>query len=157
MRLLLRRLRGVLGMALTWSLGWATAGAILASARAYVDARTGATGSFDIPALIMIWGAVGFVAGGMFYVVLSIAERRPIFDSLKGTRIAAWGALAGSMLPAFFTLATANPPADIAVGAVLGAASAVGSLWIARSNSDSADRWSLDAGTGARRYLHRSS
>lgn len=133
MNVFLRRVRGIVGMALTWSVGWAIAGTVLALLNRHVATRTGVGTPVSVLTLAAIWGALGFATGGVFGLILRFAEYRKVVDSLEGFRMAAWGAVAGSVLPAVYTIATGNPGADIVVGAALGAASAIGSLWIARS------------------------
>lgn len=94
----LRRLRGAIGMGLTWAAGWALFGILLGVASrilpglpwdAFFDV-------FDAPLPAM--AVPGFVGGALFSVVLGIAGRRRRFDQLSMPRFAAWGAAGGLLL-----------------------------------------------------------
>lgn len=90
----LRRIRGAIGMGLTWAI----AGAFLGFLMEFVDP----TGE-----IVDIWPAAlaypGFVGGVAFSAVLGIAGRHRRFDELSLPRFAAWGAVGGllvSLVPA---------------------------------------------------------
>lgn len=153
----LRRIRGAIGMGITWGVAWAVTGLGIGVASLvtpflpwdvffrYFDA--------PLPALAV----PGFI-GGLFYsVVLGIAGRNRRFDELSLPRTAFWGALGGLLLalfPGFMVLvglaSLGRPDASLlfltAVFGVpfmvLGAASATGSLMIARK----AERRALPGG-----------
>jgi hypothetical protein len=105
----MRRIRGAIGMGLTWAIGWAIAGLLIG------------VGSILLPGLP--WGAFlevfdaplpalavpGFFAGVFFSTVLGVAGRRRSFDELSLPRVAAWGAVGGLLLTLF-------PFALVAVG-----------------------------------------
>ena len=165
----LRRVRGAVGMGLTWAAGWAAGGILIGVTSllfpglpwwdaffAFFDA--------PLPALAI----PGFIGGALFSGVLGVAGRRRRFDELSLPRFTAWGALGGLLLglvPATLValgLATLRP--DLSVGVItatlavpltiLGAASAAGTLALARraerrellASGASAD----DAGLGER-------
>src|SRR3954469_4905035 len=104
-----RRLRGALGMGLTWAIAWAIGGMSIGVASLLFPGVL--SGSFftafdaPLPALAV----PGFFAGVFFSVVLGVAGRRRRFSELSLPRFAAWGALGGVLLIAF-------PFALVAVG-----------------------------------------
>jgi hypothetical protein len=129
----LRRVRGAVGMGLTWAAVWGPAGVLLGM---IVDPD----GSMD-----EMWVAVGaypgFVAGVVFSAVLGIAAGRRRIDELSLARVGGWGALAGLLvgaLPFAVGAATAELPHSrlgaVVIGsiALLSAVSAAGSLALAR-------------------------
>lgn len=129
----LRRLRGAVGMALTWGVAWAVPGLLV-----------------GVPQ----WILVGLIAGAGFSVVLGIAERRHRLEELSLPRVAAWGAVGavGSALVAMPLLLLISGGAlavlpFLSVVAGLGAGSAAGTLAIARK-ADTGN--ALGAGRSAR-------
>jgi uncharacterized membrane protein YjfL (UPF0719 family) len=139
-----RRVRGALGLALTWAVG----GAFLGFAIEMVhNVWPNPLGS-----LVDIWpAALGYPAffGGLaFSAVLGIAARRRRFDELSLPKFAAWGAVGGllvSLIPAAMVtvgLASLNVPvwqitAALAGPLILGTAvAAAGSLALARMAED---------------------
>jgi len=135
----LRRIRGALGLGFTWALGWAPIGALLGSALWIIlDPPVGWLALAEINA--MAFGALGFAGGTLFSMVLGVAEGRTRFDELKLPRFAGWGAVGGLLLggltvAAGFWGAGGIPLIGITVvggATLLGAASAAGSLWVAR-------------------------
>lgn len=130
----LRRVRGAIGMGVTWALVWAPVAVLIGLV---VDPD----GSMD-----EMWPAIGaypgFLGGVVFSTVLAIAARRRGLDDLSLSRVAAWGAAAGLLVGALpFTIGepTSDRPvwilASVVIGTitVLSAASAAGSLALARS------------------------
>ena len=117
----LRRLRGALGMAVTWGIAWA------------------------VPALLVgvpAWILAGMIAGAGFSVALGIAESRSGLDQLTPKRVAIWGAVGtvGASLvamPLFLMISggALKVLPFLGVVGVLGAGSAAGTLAIARSGS----------------------
>lgn len=123
----LKRIRGAIGMGLTWALAWFGAGVILLLIVG-PDAA-------DVP-FPFGFGMFGFFAGAAFSTVLGIAEGRRRFDQLSLPRFAGWGAVGGLVLSGIFV-----PVAGLGGGALLvlapvfalaSAASAAGSLALAR-------------------------
>lgn len=138
----LRRIRGAIGMGLTWAIAWFGAGVILLLVVG-VDAA-------DVP-FPLLWALLGFLAGVTFSGVLAIVERRRRFDEMSLPRFAGWGAVGGLLMSGIFALAAAlageTAPLEhlVLLGPVFslaGAGSAVGSLALARRSED---RGSLDA------------
>ncbi|MBW3572917.1 MAG: hypothetical protein KY467_17610 [Gemmatimonadetes bacterium] len=129
----LRRIRGAIGMGLTWALVWAPVAVLIGMV---VDPD----GSLD-----EMWPAIGaypgFLGGVVFAAVLGIAARRRRLDQLTLARVAAWGALAGllvGVLPFTVGESTSKLPlwllASVVIGSItlLSALSAAGSLALAR-------------------------
>jgi hypothetical protein len=130
-----RRIRGAIGMGLTWAAAWGGAGTIVMLGFLLV------TGSRPDAPFPLMFSAFGFVAGVIFSSVLGLVEGRRRFDQMSLPRFAAWGAAGGFLLSAAFVLAVslAGDPAFlwnlVAAGpvfAVAGAGSAAGSLALAR-------------------------
>lgn len=105
----LRRIRGAIGMGLTWAFGWAIAGVLIGVASILLPALPWDSffEVFDAP--LPALAIPGFFAGVFFSTVLGIAGRHRRFSELSLPRFAAWGALGGVLLSAF-------PFALVAVG-----------------------------------------
>ena len=105
----LRRVRGAIGMGLTWAFGWAVAGLLIGVSSLLVPGLPWAAlfEVFDAP--LPALAVPGFFAGVFFSAVLGIAARRRRFSELSLPRFAAWGALGGLLLILF-------PFALVAVG-----------------------------------------
>lgn len=143
----LRRIRGAIGMGLTWAFGWALTGLAIGVASIALPFLPWHLffEIFDAPLPAM---AVPGFFGGIFYsVVLGIAGRRRRFDELSLPRVAAWGALGGLLLalfPSFLVLVglahLGRPEANLAILTasiavpfmLIGAGSASASLMLAR-------------------------
>ncbi len=130
----LKRIRGALGMGLTWAIAWFGFGIILGLV------FFGATINAELFANASFFPVVGFIGGTAFSGVLGIAERRRRFDEMSLPRFAAWGAVGGlfvSMLllvgGAIFAPSTAL---IVTVIALMSAGSAAGSLALARRADD---------------------
>ena len=89
----MRRIRGTIGIALTWAAAWSLVGSI---PRWLFGFNT------DAPFPI-IFGVLGFIAGVIFSGLLMLTEGRRGFDEMKLSRFAAWGAVGGFLLSAIFT------------------------------------------------------
>ena len=131
----LRRIRGALGIGLTWAAVWGGAGALVMLGFLL---RTGSRPDAPFP---IMFAAGGFVAGLIFSGVLGVVEGRRRFEQMSLPRFAAWGAIGGFVLSAGFVTAVslAGEPAFlwnlVTVGplfAVAAAGSAAGSLALAR-------------------------
>jgi hypothetical protein len=147
-RNVLRRIRGAIGMGITWAVGWAVFGILIGvSSRLLPGLPWDSFFEFfdaPLPALAV----PGFVGGALFSVVLGIAGRHRRFSELSIPRFAAWGALGGlllSLVPgsmAILGLATFREGLGIwqltsMIGApliLLSAGSAAGSLALARKS-----------------------
>jgi len=129
----LRRVRGAVGMGLTWAFAWFAAGIALLLVVGPHAA--------DVPFPIG-FAMFGFLAGATFSTVLGITEGRRRFEQLSIPRFALWGAVGGVLLSVAFVLL-----ADVGRGALVvlapvfalaSAASAAGSLTLARRVDDGA-------------------
>ena len=105
----LRRIRGALGMGLTWAIGWAIAGVLIGGASILLPGLPWDAffEVFDAP--LPALAIPGFFAGVFFSTVLGIAGRHHRFRELSLPRFAAWGAVGGLLLTLF-------PFALVAVG-----------------------------------------
>ena len=126
MRKWLRRIRGAIGMGLTWAAAWFAAGSV---PRWLFGFNT------DVP-FPLVFGVLGFIAGVIFSGLLMLTEGRRGFDQMRLSRFAAWGAVGGVLLSAIFTRAASLGWADALViaptFAVACAICASGSLALAR-------------------------
>jgi hypothetical protein len=122
----LQRIRGAIGMGLTWAAVWFAAGSV---PRWVFGVNT------DAP-LPLVFGVFGLVAGIVFSTVLALTERRRSFDQMSLPRFAGWGAISGLLLSAFIAKVASLGWADVlALAPTLAIASAVsasGSLAMAR-------------------------
>lgn len=130
----LRRVRGVIGMGLTWAVGWFGAAGILSAVGLFGD-----LGLLRVYVVVAaLWGVVGFVGGSIFSVVLGIAERSRTFDEMSLPRFSGWGAVGGFLLAIPWLFGAGPPPGlqeIVGTGvlmALMGAGSAGGSLALAR-------------------------
>ena len=125
----LRRVRGAVGMGLTWAVGWAVAGLSIGVASILLPGLPWDAffEVFDAP--LPALAVPGFFAGVFFSVVLGIAGRRRRFSELSLPRVAAWGALGGVLLTLFpFALVAvglaSREGSDIGTAQILGAIAA---------------------------------
>jgi hypothetical protein len=149
----LKRIRGALVVGLTWAFGWAAFGLLIGVSSLLLPGLPWDAffAVFDAP--LPALGVPGFVGGVLFAVVLRVAAHRRRLDELSLRQFGAWGALGGlllSLVPGTMTvvgLATVNegalgfwPLTAVIAGplTLLSAASAVGSLLIARRGLDPA-------------------
>jgi hypothetical protein len=126
----LRRIRGAIGMGLTWAMAWFGAGLGLLLVVGF--------GAADVPFPI-VFGVFGFLAGVTFSGVLAIVEGRRRFDQMSLPRFAAWGAVGGLLLSGIFAWAAGLGGETLVLGPVFalsGAGSAAGSLALARMAED---------------------
>jgi hypothetical protein len=122
----LRRIRGAIGMGLTWAAAWFVAGSV---PRWVFGVNT------DAP-LPLIFGLFGLIAGVVFSAVLALTEGRRSLDEMSLPRFAGWGAISGLLLSAIFAKAGSLGWGDVLALAptlaVASAVSAAGSLAMAR-------------------------
>lgn len=131
----LRRLRGALGMGLTWAGAGALMGGVMEAIANFVPALNA------VDMWIPVFAIPGFVGGVLFSVVLGIAGRNRRFDQLSLPLFAAWGAVPGVLLglisfgmDAYYGTWWSLLRIGLAIGfpAFLGAATATATLAIAR-------------------------
>jgi len=122
----LRRIRGAIGMGVTWGVAWSGAGLLLAII-------TGFKADAPFP---LIFGVLGFFAGIIFSAFLALTEGRRSIDQMSLPRVAGWGAAGGLLLSALFAKAASLGMGDVlAIAPTFALASAVcasGSLALAR-------------------------
>lgn len=121
----LRRIRGAIGMGVTWGVAWLAAGLVL-----LVIVGPNAA---DVP-FPLFFGLLGFLAGLLFSGVLGLVERRRSFEEMSLPRFAGWGAVGGFLLSVALSagLGWDALPLLGSIFAVSGAACAAGSLALAR-------------------------
>lgn len=140
----LRRIRGAVGMGLTWAITGFLAGGVIELIHNIWPNPLGAA--------VDIWPAVlaypGFLGGVAFSVVLGIAGRRRRFDQLSMPKFAMWGAIGGllvSLVPAALVtlgMASTTEPVWLLTLAVAGpfmaggAIAASATLALARMSED---------------------
>jgi len=121
-----RRVRGAIGIGVSWAVAWSFAGTV---SRWVFGVET------DAP-LPIIFGLFGFIAGVTFSGVLVLAEGRRRFDEMSLPRFAGWGAAGGLLVSAVMArLASLGWGDVLALAPTLAVASAVcasGSLALAR-------------------------
>lgn len=137
MKTWLQRIRGAIGIGLTWAAGWAPLGALTGWV-------TGTALGFPLGVVTanytVMFSLLGFLGGTIFSTVLSLAEGRRTFDRLSLPRFVAWGALGGLLLGGLAVTAGLLGAGPTIFGAVitgaatlLGAGSAAGTLVVART------------------------
>ena len=121
-----RRVRGAIGIGLTWAAAWFAAGAL---------PRWVFGINADAP-FPLVFGVFGFLAGVAFSGVLLLTERRRGFEAATLWRFAAWGAVGGVALAAIFagavSLGWRNLIVVAPLFAIASAVCAAGSLTLAR-------------------------
>ena len=129
MRTLLRRIRGAIGMGVTWAAAWSVAGLV-------PRWLLGINPDAPFP---LIFAVLGFVAGVTFSGLLMLTAGRRRFDQMSLPRFAGWGAIGGLLLSALFARGASLGWRDVlAVAPTFALASAVcasGSLALARRAS----------------------
>ncbi len=130
-----RRIRGALGMGLTWAVGWAGVGFVIELITEFVPGWNGA--------LVDMWpqtlAVPGFLGGAAFSLVLGIAGRQRRFDELSLPAFAGWGALGGLLVSGSIVASSGVTVPALVVSLVvtlLCAGSALGTLALARLADD---------------------
>ena len=145
----LKRIRGAIGLGLTWAAVWSAVGAIIGLASG------GSTAGITTAGLAFLlagtFAALGFVGGVIFSAALGIVEGRRRFDEMSLPSFASWGGMTGAFVFGSFLAITGAPPLGfsiilVSVATLLGAGSAAGSLALARRAED---RELLEAGEEA--------
>jgi hypothetical protein len=133
----MRRLRGLVGVGMTWSVAWALIGAA-------IGLVIGAVSPELVGSSVVEWalglGAYGLVSGVGFGGLLAYHESRKSVAELSPGRAAIWGVLGAVMVPILFGLlgffeadtTLLDVLQAMAVTAALGGTFAAGSVAIAR-------------------------
>jgi hypothetical protein len=123
---MMRRIRGAIGMGLTWAAALAIVGMVPRWVYGF---------NTDVP-IPLVSGVFGFFAGVTISILLLLAERRRSFDEMSLPRFAGWGAVGGLVLSALWTRTVSLGWGDVlAIApafALASAACAAGSLALAR-------------------------
>jgi len=126
MRNWVRRVRGAIGIGLTWGAGWSVVGMI---------PRWVLGINADAP-FPLIFGVLGFFAGVLFSAVLALTERSRRLEEMSIPRFAALGATGGLLLSAFFAKAASLDLGDVLLVApafaLASAVCAAGSIALAK-------------------------
>jgi hypothetical protein len=124
---LLRKIRGVLGIGLTWGGTWAVIFAVTAAIIGIVDPDSIDPGEGALN--VMRIGAIfGFISGTGFGLLLALGERHKKILQLSMGRAALWGALSATLVP----LLTPVSDAMVIFVCPIAAAIACGSVAIAK-------------------------
>jgi hypothetical protein len=148
---MLRRLRGILGTALTWSAGWTAVGLTTGAVKVLMLRAAGLALPMESWRFVLIgtvrWTVFGAVAGILFSLGVMIATRRlRSLSSLSPRRAAWWGLGAGIVFPLVVVggyAAVSGAPLLIRLlplvvtSGVFGAGTAAGMLVLARRVPDS--------------------
>ena len=89
-----RRIRGIIGMGLTWAVGWAVLWGAPVLIAAGFGAFEGLTPRMFLVGALFVAGC-GFISGGAFGMILSAFERKKKLGDLSLKRIALMGGLVG--------------------------------------------------------------
>lgn len=137
-----RRIRGAIGMGITWGVAWLAAGLVLL--------LIVGPNAADVP-FPLFFGLLGFLGGLLFSGVLGIVERRRSFEEMSLPRFAGWGAVGGVLLSVALSVAIGWGALPLLgpLFAVSGAACAAGSLALARKAEGGG---SLGPGAAAREF-----
>jgi hypothetical protein len=93
---LLRRLRGLAGIGVTWGVLWAMIGVALVLVVRAFDPAAAAEAPLTVGRVL---GFAGLVSGVAFGSLLAIAERRRNLRNLSAWRAGLWGALGAAAIP----------------------------------------------------------
>lgn len=117
----------MLGMGLTWGVGWAIVIFMIGTVISIADPDSIDAGEEPWRISLLV-GTVGFISGSLFALIFSRAERRKSIRNLSVLRATLWGALGGAALP----LLTSMNDATLFNTVPLGAAFAAATVAIAR-------------------------
>lgn len=128
---LLRKLRGALGTALTWGIGWTIIG--FTSVSLYVLFRGYGNVFWDtVRPVTLLAGLSGMVSGALFSLALGTFFSRRRLSDLSPRIMALWGAVAGLVVPlGLLGVGIANNMnfgPDVAVGGAIVGIGALGAL-----------------------------
>ena len=140
MRKWLHRVRGAIGLGLTWAAAWFGVGVVFLSGLLVFGLSPVGIGLAAVVINSLLLAVFGFVGGAAFATVLGITEGRRRFDEMSLPRFAVWGAVGGLLTSVlvgggggWFILETL---VFVSVVTLMGAGSAAGSLALARRAED---------------------
>lgn len=143
MRRWLQRIRGAVGLGLTWAAGWAPIGAVVGVVLHVVIPGAPVSLGTVVALNATTFAVLGFVGGTIFAGILGLTGGQRRFEELRMAGFAAWGAIGGTLLGSVAVMADLWGAGFGLIGAgmmgaaaLLGAASAAGSLALARSTND---------------------
>jgi uncharacterized membrane protein len=96
MNMQLRRLRGVIGIALIWATVWAALFTVLTGILQLFLPFDSDVGTFKLMSII---GWVGLISGGIFGILLSLNESGKAIRNLSLVRVMMWGILSSAVYP----------------------------------------------------------
>lgn len=139
MRDVLRRIRGLLGVGVTWGSLWALIGAGIGAVVGVLSPELWAAGNPVLDWAVGM-GLYGLVSGVGFGKLLSFTERGKALHDLSLKRVAVWGVLGSAAVPLVFGALGAFPASTTAldvlqamlVTSVLGGTFASGAVVVAR-------------------------
>ena len=93
-----RRIRGAIGMGVTWAIAWGLVGLLIGASSILLPFLPWDVFFkwFDAP--LPALGVPGFFAGVLFSFVLGVVARKRRFNELSMTKFTAWGAAGGALL-----------------------------------------------------------
>lgn len=107
---MLRRLRGILSLAVLWAMVWLLAGVVVELAFRWSAGSPRHGLHFQD---LLGWTGLGAFSGAVFAALIALFERRRTFDELSVKRLASWGALAGAVLPVAASVAMGFAKTDV--------------------------------------------
>ena len=155
---IMRKLRGLLGVGLTWGAAWAAIGAAVGAVLVVV--YPGAWPENPVTGLAFGMGLYGLVSGVGFGELLAFYERRHTLEEIPLSRMALWGVAGSALVPVLFAMLGLFEPGttnqDILeamfMTAFLGGSFAAGSLALARrAEGADGDGSELEGGADRRR------
>lgn len=132
---LVRRLRGALGIGVTWEVLWVAVGLVLYTIFRVFQPEDIGPGE-GLGTALPIFGLVGFLSGLGFAGVLSLAERRRTVHQLSLGRVALWGLLGGAVIPLLMGTDGSMGWLTGPMGAIFATASVVTARRAALGNAD---------------------
>jgi urea transporter len=128
----------MLGMGITWAVGWAIVIFIIGSIISVVDPDAIDAGE-EPWRLAGLVGFVGFLSGTAFAAIFASAERRKKIRDLSVLRSAVWGALGGAVLPVLTSMNDAVLFNTMPLGAIFAASTVAIARRAALREPDSAE------------------
>ena len=110
----------MLGMGITWAVGWAILMFIIGNIIGLIDPTQIDEGEEPWRLALMV-GTVGLISGSVFALIFSSAERRKRIRDLSVLRASFWGALGGAALPLLTTMNDAVLFNTVPLGAIFAA------------------------------------